>query len=238
MQLGESKKVYVVIAAAGSGERLGGDIYKALVPIKGKPMLQWVLEAFDSVNISIVCINVVIPEKADVAVFEDLIKGLGSKRRFQTTLGGDIRQLSVYRGIMSLECANEDIVVVHDGARPFVRVELIENVVNRMEKENVVVPIIPITDTIKILGEDYIVGTLPREKMGAVQTPQAFRFGLYKRALNWVNLEMDIFTDEASLFERAGIRVAYVDGDRFNIKITYKEDLIIAEYLADKIIVR
>lgn len=232
----ENRKVYVVIAAAGSGQRLDGNSYKALVKIEGKTILQRVLEVFDKVNISIECINVIIPEKADAALFEDLIKGLGIRKQVKITLGGAVRQLSVYRGIMSLECEKEDIVMVHDAARPFVSVELIERVIDRMEQENVVVPIIPITDTIKILGENYIEGTLPREKMGAVQTPQAFRFGLYERVLQGINIERDIFTDEASLFERAGIKVAYVKGDRFNIKITYKEDIIIAEYLADKII--
>jgi 2-C-methyl-D-erythritol 4-phosphate cytidylyltransferase len=229
----DGRGLYVVIAAAGIGERLGIGMYKALIKIGEKAMVQWAIEAFDEIE-EVDFINVVVPYEANIGDFECILEGVKRGGRIGLIYGGSKRQLSVYRGVKAFECNDDSVILVHDAARPFVSSRLIKDIINEMSREDVVVPIIPVTDTIKMLKSGYVISTLPREEVGFVQTPQAFKFGVYKRALEIVDIENDIFTDEASIFERAGIKVRYVEGERSNIKITYKEDLLIAEALAKK----
>ncbi len=230
------EKIYVVIAAAGHGERLGMHCDKALVEIGRKSLLRWVLEAFNEIKYEIGQINIVIPEKTDINLFNAISNNLSLKKNIKLIYGADRRQLSVYKGILELNCSSDDIILVHDAARPFIRKELIEHIVDNIVGQDAVIPVIPVSDTIKVLGDEYVIRTLHRDRMGLVQTPQAFRLSLYKKVLERINIEDNIFTDEASLFEEIGAKIKYVEGDRFNFKITYREDLLIAQAIANKFI--
>ncbi len=230
------EKIYVVIAAAGHGERLGMHCDKALVEIGRKSLLRWVLEAFNEIKYEIGQVNIVIPEKTDINLFNAISNNLSLKKNIKLIYGADRRQLSVYKGILELNCSNDDIILVHDAARPFIRKELIEHIVDNIVGQDAVIPVIPVSDTIKVLGDEYVIRTLHRDRMGLVQTPQAFRLSLYKKVLERINIEDNIFTDEASLFEEIGAKIKYVEGDRFNFKITYREDLLIAQAIANKFI--
>ncbi|OGF67062.1 MAG: 2-C-methyl-D-erythritol 4-phosphate cytidylyltransferase [Candidatus Fischerbacteria bacterium RBG_13_37_8] len=223
-----ARKIYVVIAAAGEGARLGGSKYKALVPVKKRAMLWWSLKVFSEVE-RIGKIVVVIPKNAKAGLFEKIIKPFKAKNNIDLVEGEAIRQLSVMNGIKALKCENEDIILVHDAARPLITVDLIERILEAMRCEDCAVPVVPLVDTVKEIRGEYVTGTLNRDLLRCVQTPQAFRYQCYKQAIAKYSLKEELYTDESVLFEKMGYKVKYVDGERLNIKITYKEDLLIAE---------
>jgi 2-C-methyl-D-erythritol 4-phosphate cytidylyltransferase len=222
------EKIFVVIAAAGEGIRLGYKESKALVPIGGRSMVQWSLEVFNEVqDIDVICIT--LPTLLLKHKFEEILSHIILKKQVILVEGGKIRQDSVLQGIQALDPFSGDIVLVHDAARPFVSKELIETVIACVRKYRIAIPALPVTDTLKKVEGNYILKTLDRETMKAVQTPQGFVYRLYEKAIQNLDVKNKLYTDEAMLFESAGNKVRIVEGDKFNIKITYPEDLLIAE---------
>jgi 2-C-methyl-D-erythritol 4-phosphate cytidylyltransferase len=132
-----------------------------------------------------------------------------------------------------LRCAREvDVVVVHDGARPLVTVEMIRRCLDRAWLDGAAITAVPVTDTIKRVRDEQIVETLDRSVLWAAQTPQAFRAELLQAAFAWRDsTPRAMFTDEAGMIEAFGHPVAVVGGDRSNIKVTEPADLAIAEAL-------
>jgi 2-C-methyl-D-erythritol 4-phosphate cytidylyltransferase len=215
-------KVSAIIVAAGESRRMNG-IDKGLAPLAGRPVLSHVLSAFDSCK-SIDQIVLVVNEKS-LEACRKLAAGLTTP--IEVCLGGKRRQDSVAAGLKKLKDC--DWVVIHDGARPLVTKELIEEGLKAAKETGAAVAAVPVTDTIKVAGDDRIVlETPPRQNLWAVQTPQVFRPGIITKAYQQAKGEA---TDDAALVERAGYKVKLYMGSYENIKITTPQDLLIAEAL-------
>lgn len=219
-------QVTALIPAAGRGQRAGLGTNKLLRPLAGCPLLVHTLRAFENCSAVGAVVVVVHPEDQKRLLAWPQTYRLGKIRRFVT--GGPERQDSVRRGLESIDWACE-VVVVHDGARPLVRPELIARTVEVAAREGSAVAAVPVTDTIK-WSEDgrHVESTLDREKLWAVQTPQAFQRSLLLAAHARAEADEYRGTDEAALVEHLGQPVVLVPGDRSNLKITTAEDFAIA----------
>jgi 2-C-methyl-D-erythritol 4-phosphate cytidylyltransferase len=196
-------------------------IDKVLAPLGGRPVLSYVLSAFDSCK-SVDNIVLVVNEKS-LAACRKLIAELS--KPIEVCVGGKRRQDSVAAGLKKLK--NCDWVVIHDGARPLVTEELIEEGLKAAKETGAAVAAVPVTDTIKVAGDDRIVlETPPRQNIWAVQTPQVFRFDIISKAYQEAKGEV---TDDAALVEQAGYKIKLYMGSYDNIKITTPQDLLIAE---------
>jgi 2-C-methyl-D-erythritol 4-phosphate cytidylyltransferase len=217
-------KVSAIIVAAGESRRMNG-IDKVLAPLGGRPVISHVLAAFDDCK-SVDQIVLVVNEKS-LKACRKLIAEEKLSKPVEVCVGGKRRQDSVAAGLKQLKDCGW--VVIHDGARPLVTKELIEEGLKAAKETGAAVAAVPVTDTIKIADDDRIVRqTPPRRNLWAVQTPQVFRLGIITEAYRQAKGEA---TDDASLVEQAGYRVKLYMGSYDNIKITNPEDLLIAEVL-------
>jgi 2-C-methyl-D-erythritol 4-phosphate cytidylyltransferase len=217
-------KVSAIIVAAGESRRMNG-IDKVLAPLAGRPVISYVLAAFDRCQ-SVGQIVLVVNEKS-LKACQQLIAEEKLSKPIEVCVGGKRRQDSVAAGLKKLKDC--DWVVIHDGARPLVTRELIEEGLKAARETGAAVAAVPITDTIKIAGDDRIVLETPvRQKLWAVQTPQLFRSDIITEAYRRAKGEA---TDDASLVEQAGYKVKLYMGSYDNIKITNNNDLLIAEAL-------
>jgi 2-C-methyl-D-erythritol 4-phosphate cytidylyltransferase len=215
-------KVSAIIVAAGESRRMNG-IDKVLAPLEGRPVLSYVLSAFDSCK-SVDNIVLVVNEKS-LEACRKLVAEAGLSKSIDVCVGGKRRQDSVAAGLKRLKDC--DWVVIHDGARPLVTKELIEEGLKAAKETGAAVAAVPVTDTIKVAGDDRIVLETPvRQNLWAVQTPQLFRFDIISKAYQQAKGEV---TDDAALVEQAGYKVKLYMGSYDNIKITTPQDLLIAE---------
>ncbi len=216
-----------IIAAGGSGTRCGGDAPKQYQCVAGRPLLEITLSQFEAAQ-SIT--NIILVVSADrVAFMQDQLTNRFPKVR-DVVAGGASRQESVARGVRALAADACDIVVVHDAARPLIAPALIDACVAAATESGAAIVALPARDTIKLVRDDaWIERTLPRETVWHAQTPQAFRYELFLRALAHAEKTGFVGTDEAALLENFGERVRVVCGEPWNIKITTPEDFKIAE---------
>lgn len=220
-------RVGVIIAAGGSGKRLGGKIPKQFIPLGGVPILRRSVEVFCTVGS--VDEIVVVSAKEYMARVERLLGRIGCPRILTIVQGGKERQDSVWNGLNAF-VASPELVLVHDAARPLVSRDDVKRVITAAARFGVAVVGIKPSDTIKLEGmRGFYTSTLDRTKLWAVQTPQAFRFELLMRAHKAARRAGYQGTDDASLVERLKIPVRIVPGDHRNIKITTFSDLLIAK---------
>ena len=212
-----------MVAAAGRGERLRSPENKAFAALAGRPLVSYALDVFRACRRVREIVLVVAPEDVERARKELLHPGgLKSER---VVAGGRERQESVAAalGEISLGC---DVVVVHDGARPFVKPEVIHRCIEAAAEHGAAIAAIPATDTVKEAGPDRVVtATFDRSRIWLVQTPQAFRRDLLARAHDAAAQAGICGTDDAYLVERLGHAVQLVMGDPDNVKITYPADV-------------
>lgn len=207
------------MTAAGSGSRLGRDIPKALVPIDGVALVRWAASSLASVTDRIV---VTAPADA-IADFEAALDGVVA--RVQVVAGGDSRQESVVAGLAALaDLSDDDTVLIHDAARPFMPVAVFGRLIEAIEHHDAAIPVLPVVDTI-VSGVGGTVAYLDRGRLGAVQTPQAFRLGAVRDAHTRARADGILATDDASLALHYGYTLATVEGDPLGRKITYPEDV-------------
>ncbi len=210
---------FLVLPAAGSGSRLQGSTPKALVPILGHSILSWTLGAFAGIGFD----RTVVAAPPDrLADFERLLRG-----RAAVVPGGSTRSSSVRRGFQALGARPDDLVCIHDAARPLITEEEIRAVLEAAGRGGAATAATPIVDTVKRVEGERIVATIDREGLYAAGTPQAFRADLLSRAFD-TGREA---TDEAGLLELLGVPVAAVPVSRWNLKITTPEDLDLVEAL-------
>jgi 2-C-methyl-D-erythritol 4-phosphate cytidylyltransferase len=222
-----SDKVAAIIVAAGEGQRMGG-VDKMFAPINGRPALGRVLDVFN--NCKKIDEIVVVMGAKNIEACRKLVKSEGWSKVKDVVPGGKRRQDSVAEGLKHVKDA--DWVVIHDGARPLVTSDLIEQGLAAAKETGAAVAAVPVTDTIKEVQKDEIVShTLPRNNLRAVQTPQVFRRDIIEKA--YQNSSGDV-TDDAALVEQAGYKVKLYMGSYANIKITTPEDLALAEALLKK----
>ena len=217
---------YVIIVAGGKGLRMGSDIPKQFLPIKGRPVLMRTLERFREYSPDLQII-LVLP-KAQQDYWQQLCKDYDFKVEYQLTDGGETRFHSVQHGLALIPDDAIGVVGVHDGVRPFPSIDVISNCYEIAREKKAVIPVIPVVETVRHLeGEKSM--TVPRGDYRLVQTPQCFDIQLLKAANR--QPYNDGFTDDASVVEAFGFDVTLVEGNRENIKITTPYDLKIAEVL-------
>jgi len=214
-----------IVVAAGAGKRFGE--MKQFAYLRGKPVLEWTLEAFQSHG-EIDAVVLVLPDEQDMKHYR-----MRYAKIVDIVRGGERRQDSVWQGFRLLDAAAPEIVLVHDGARPLVGAGLISRIIAAARTEGAAVPVLPLEDTVKEVRDGRVVGTVDRTFLVRTQTPQGFRYAVLKKALEEARRGRFYGTDEAMLAERAGIPVSTVEGDPRNIKITTPVDITIAEGLLD-----
>ena len=224
MKRDDQQRVGAVIVAAGSSHRMGG-VDKVWARLNGKPLLARVIDVFQSCDL-IDQIVVVLSER-NLERGQQLVAEQGWTKVTDVCPGGERRQDSVLAGLGRLDRCNW--VVIHDGARPLVTEELVERGLEAAEETGAAIAAVPVTDTIKVAGDDHFVqGTPPRQNLWAVQTPQVFRFDIIEKAYRQAKSEV---TDDATLVEQLGYRVKLYMGSYDNIKVTTPNDLALAEVL-------
>ena len=222
-------KVTAVIVAAGEGLRIGGNVPKPYLPLVGRAMLLRTLDrVFGARNIEKV---VVVVAASELSRCEAMLRGdsaLG-RRPWVLQSGGATRQQSVKAGLEKID-GDADIIVIHDGARPFVSSAIIDRCVESANQNGAVVVGLPARDTIKIVSDDHrVLSTPDRKALWKIQTPQAFRRKLIVEAHDRAARERLEATDDAMLVEQVGNPVWVIDGEKTNMKITMPEDLWLAE---------
>jgi 2-C-methyl-D-erythritol 4-phosphate cytidylyltransferase len=219
--------VIVLVPAAGQGRRMGAAVSKQYLHLADRPVLAHTLALFDSHPL-IDAIYVLAPAADCADCRREIVERYGLAKVRAVVPGGAERQESVANGLRACGAAAEDIVLVHDGVRPFFPATLIPAVVETARRVGGCVVGVPVKDTIKTVVDGRIVATPERRLLWQAQTPQAFPFAVLKRA--YALAERDGFhgTDDASLVERLGLPVAMLAGDYRNIKLTTPEDLLLA----------
>lgn len=217
---------YLIAVAGGKGLRMGGDIPKQFLPIKGKPVLMRTLEAFYAYDKAIHLIVVLPVDQQDY--WKHLCQEYAFTLPHQIADGGETRFHSVKNGLVLVE--EEDVLVgVHDGVRPFVSLDVIAECYRMAERKGAAIPVIDVVETVRWISEDGGSETVPRDRYKLVQTPQVFCASLLKQA--YAQPYTSAFTDDASVVEAFGHRVELVKGNRENIKLTTPFDLKLAEML-------
>lgn len=218
-----------VIVAAGSSTRMGFD--KLLAEIGGVPVIVRTIDAFQQApsitEIVVVTKEDLVPEAARLCQQFQLSKVSKVIR------GGENRTQSARMGTLEAD-RNAPLIAIHDGARPFVSVQVIEDAVAQAAKNGAAAPAIPVKDTIKVADGGVVEQTLERAKLYAVQTPQIFDASLIRAALQKALDEGTELTDDCAAVERLGMKVVLTPGDDRNIKITTPVDLLLGESLAEE----
>lgn len=214
----------VLIPAAGSGSRIGGDRPKQYVQILGESVLRHTVRVFADLE---ECTEVVIAiDDAWRNAAEEAAEGFAGVRFVR---GGTERQHSIRNGLDAL-VSNPPIVLVHDAARPLVSARLIERVLSAVREHGAAIPALPIGETVKLVDSaGTILRTVPRDGLYTAQTPQGFQTDLLRRAYAHALDTGFVGTDDASLVEHLGEEVAVVQGEGENLKITWSEDFQRAE---------
>ena len=218
-----------IIVAAGKSERMGPNLDKAFLSLGSRPVVAWSLLAFE--NCTDIDQIILIVRKDQLVAAKSVAQLYGISKLRAVIPGGSRRQDSVQNGLKEMD-PDTRIVVVHDGARPCVKPELISNVIKSAKRNGCGVAATQIWDTIKYAERGMTVDhTVDRTKLWAVQTPQAFNASLLLRAYKEVEAKKVVVTDEAGAVELLGEPVRLVEWKNPNLKITTAEDLAVASVM-------
>jgi len=221
-------KSVAIIAAGGVGRRMNAGVPKQYLLLSGKPILAHTVARFEAAK-SIGEIILVVPPRETDYVIEEIVERYGISKVTEIVAGGRERQDSVRNGIRHIG-GDVDIVAIHDGARPFITSELIDTAVSKARDVGAVTLGVPAKDTVKRVGEDGIIGeTLERDEIWLTQTPQVFTRDIIEAAYRRAYAEGYRATDDSRLVEMTGRAVRMIRGTYDNIKITTREDLLLAE---------
>ena len=223
-------KKYIIVVAGGIGLRMGGETPKQFQLIGGKPVVMVTLERLHAIDPSVQLILVLPAEHIEEW------KRLSREYSFAVPLllaqGGSTRFHSVQNGLAQVDDIEEALVGVHDGVRPFVSREMLDNCFREALVHGAAIPMIDLQDSLRhIVGGNGVTEVVPRDRYKLVQTPQVFRLSLLRRAYEQRFVEM--FTDDASVVEALGEQVVCVEGNRENIKLTTPFDLMVAKTLME-----
>lgn len=219
----------VVIVAAGTGSRMNMGINKQFIKLEGKEIIAYTIEKFYN-NSNIEDIVVVVKEDESEFFKKEILDKYNFKN-IKIAYGGKERQDSVYNGLKLLD-EKCDVVLIHDGARPFVSDKIIDKSIEEAKEHKAIVVGVPVKDTIKVIDNDKnIVDTPNRSVLWAVQTPQTFDYNILIDAYKDAFKNKFYGTDDAMLVERIGYKVKMLEGSYNNIKITTQEDLNIGSQI-------
>ncbi|MBO7729634.1 MAG: 2-C-methyl-D-erythritol 4-phosphate cytidylyltransferase [Lachnospiraceae bacterium] len=228
--------IYAIIAAGGSGSRMGSDIPKQYLTVRDKPLLYYTLEAFE--NSCVNGVSVAVSKDWMQYVVSDIVDKFRLNKVIRVCEGGAERHVSVFHALDDLSdiAKAEDIVLIQDGARPFVTAQLIEKIASGVEEFGAAIAAVPVKDTIKISDADgFVKETTVRANTWQIQTPQGFYYGeileAYRRLFADAGRENVMITDDAMVYERAfpKKKVKLIEAFYENIKITTVEDLEVAK---------
>ncbi len=220
------QKVIAIVPSAGSGTRFGEEINKAFYEILGKPVVLWVLETFQS--------SALIDEIIPVFSETDMERGLALIEQYEISKvkkiapGGRERQESVANALKLID-GKSPFILIHDGVRPVIDMEIVKRCLKALEKYDGVVAAVEVKDTIKKVKGDIVEHTLDRSRLMAIQTPQAFKYKTILQAFEKVKGDDPSFTDDAAVVEHAGGTVGIVEGSYRNIKVTTPDDAVVVE---------
>lgn len=225
----------VIVVAAGSGRRLGGNLPKQYLLLNGKPILYYTLNVFERSPL-VKNVSVVISHDAEKLYDNFLQKyGAGFSKLTCPFFGGKERRDSVYNAMSEIAnhfIPDDNLIAVHDGVRPFLSEDLLKKVYETAEVFGGSAPALPLVDTVKEIDCDsFIVSNPIREKLKIVQTPQVFNFSQYLNAVRICQKKNIHVTDDTEIYSRFAEvgKVKLVAGDSRLFKITYKEDIERAE---------
>lgn len=216
--------IFALIVAGGSGQRIGGDIPKQFIELAGRPVLMHTLENFFRFDSSMEII-LVLPETM-FGFWKDLCRKHHFGVPHKMVAGGRERFYSVKNGLGTL--AGEGFVFIHDGVRPLVSHDTLNRCLSLATQTGNALPVIPVSESVR-KAENGTSQPIDRSTLRLVQTPQTFRLSLIRKAYN--QPYDSLFTDDASVLEKNGFPIFLTEGNRENIKITWPEDLILAELL-------
>lgn len=219
----------VVIPAAGQGKRMKAGKNKLLLELNSCPVIIHTLRVFEHDSHCQGIYLAIHPSERDA--FKSLLDRFGITKVVKLVDGGEERQHSVYNALLEVD---HEIVLVHDGARPFIKESTIHQLVEKTHLAGAAIAAVPVKDTIKKVLDGEVEETIERSSLWMVQTPQAFRVSLLKRAHGEAEQDGFLGTDDASLVERMDVEVAVVESDYDNIKLTTPEDLYFAEAILKK----
>ncbi len=223
-------KTEAIILSAGRGQRFMKEKKKQFLLLSKKPVLCHTLDPFETSPLIDSILLVVGYEDMDYCM-KDIVEKYKYRKVSKIVPGGKWRQDSVKNGIDALS-KDTEIVIIHDGVRPFVTSEMIEESIRGAARFGAVVMAMPVKETIKAVGPDKtVLKTLERESLWQVQTPQTFQVTLIKEAFRNAAQNGFVGTDDASLIERLGSKVHILPGSYRNIKITTPEDMALANVL-------
>lgn len=215
----------VVVAAAGSSTRMEGQD-KMFAELDGMPVLARTLLALE--RCALVSELVIVARSEMIPVVGQLCQDFALFKAAKVVAGGDTRTQSVLRGVS--ECSpRAELIAIHDGARPLISQEELEEVLSKGAETGAAAPAVPVKDTIKEAEKGLVTGTPDRSRLFAIQTPQVFEASLIKAALTKAEAEKWTITDDCSAVERLGMKVSLTQGTYENIKITTPVDLILGE---------
>ncbi len=220
----------VIIPAAGQGKRMGAGKNKLFLELRHIPVLIHTLTVFEADPSCTGVFLAIHPQ--DRPLFHSLIKHYSITKVVKMVTGGEERQHSVFNALKEVE--NGEIVLVHDGARPFIELPFIQRLVVSASETGASLLAVKVKDTIKKASNQVIVETIERSSLWSVQTPQAFRFSILMEAHRKAQFDQFLGTDDASLVERLDYPVSIVEGNYDNIKLTTPEDLYFAEAILQK----
>jgi 2-C-methyl-D-erythritol 4-phosphate cytidylyltransferase len=222
----DDMSIAALILAAGQGQRMGLGYNKMFLELLDKPLLAHTLKVWQPLDE--VEQLVVVTGAKEVNRVKELVDRYRFSRVTHVVAGGNTRQESVYQGLLSLVEHQPDIVLIHDGARPFVNRQLIKDLINAVRQYGAAILAVPVKDTIKVAEEGQIKSTLDRSRLWAAQTPQGFRFPLIIKAHQEAIRMNRTGTDDAALVEALGHLVYIVHGSAGNIKVTTPDDIRLA----------
>ena len=224
------QKTYAVIPAAGMGKRMGASINKQYLMLADRPILAHTVELFHNSDL-ISGIILVIPEEEIPYCRKEVVERYNLSSVIDIVAGGAERQNSVINGLRALfsVASADDIVVIHDGVRPFIDNTILEQSILLASTGEGALVAVPVKDTIKVVQSDIVTDTPDRATLWHAQTPQTFRYSQILKVHERAEREGFTGTDDCSLVERYGGVVNIIRGSYKNIKITTPEDLILAE---------
>ncbi|CDF58924.1 2-C-methyl-D-erythritol 4-phosphate cytidylyltransferase [Thermobrachium celere] len=223
--------VTALIVAAGKGKRMGLGYNKQYLLLDGKEVIARTLDVFDGLDFIDNIVVVVAEDEVDYFK-KNIIEKYGYKKVTKIVKGGSERQDSVYNGLVN--CCNSDIVLIHDGARPFVKREHILKSIEMAKKYGASAVAVKVKDTVKYVQGEFFEKTLDRNFIYLIQTPQTFKYELIIKAHEFAKENGVIATDDTSLLECLGYKVRVVEGSYDNIKITTPEDIQLAQLILKK----
>ena len=223
-------KRYLIIVAGGKGVRMGGDVPKQFRLLNGKPLVMATIENLYAMDVTM-RIMLVLP-KEQLELWDELCAQYEFSVPVKVVTGGTTRFHSVQNGLAAIDDADEALVGIHDGVRPFLAMKVFDELFREAAINGAVVPVVAVNDSMRrFIGGEGATEPVPRDRYRLVQTPQVFKLSLLRKA--YEQLYVEEFTDDASVVEKMGEFVHVVEGNRENIKITTPFDFVLAKAIVE-----